>query len=95
MAAYVVLTRERMHDPTEFAVYSKMAPGAMIGHAATVLAAYGHHETVEGDDVEGVVIVEFPTFSEAKAWYESPAYTAARAHRFKGADYRCVIVEGL
>ena len=50
---------------------------------------------LEGPDVEGVVIVSFPTFEEARAWYDSPAYRAARAHRFKGADYRGVIVEGV
>jgi uncharacterized protein (DUF1330 family) len=95
MAAYVVLMREKMHDPAEFATYSKMAPGAMTGHAASVLAAYGRHETLEGEPVEGVVVISFPTYVEAKAWYDSPAYTAAREHRFKGADYRTVIVEGL
>jgi uncharacterized protein (DUF1330 family) len=42
-----------------------------------------------------VVIVEFPSIDAAKAWYESPAYREAREHRFKGADYRAVIVEGL
>jgi uncharacterized protein (DUF1330 family) len=42
-----------------------------------------------------VVIVEFPTFAEAKAWYDSPAYREVRRHRFLGSDYRAVIVEGV
>jgi uncharacterized protein (DUF1330 family) len=33
--------------------------------------------------------------AERTVWYESPAYQEARAHRFKGANYRAVIVEGL
>lgn len=45
--------------------------------------------------VEGVVILEFPTFDEAKAWYDSPAYREVRENRFRGADYRAVIVEGV
>jgi uncharacterized protein (DUF1330 family) len=45
--------------------------------------------------VEGVVIVEFPSFEQAKAWYESPAYRDAREYRFRGADYRALIVEGV
>ncbi len=45
--------------------------------------------------MEGVVILQFPTFEEAKAWYDSPAYREAREHRFAGADYRAVIVEGV
>jgi len=27
-------------------------------------------------------------------WYDSPAYWDLREHRFRGADYRAVIVEG-
>jgi uncharacterized protein (DUF1330 family) len=50
---------------------------------------------LEGPPVEGVVIAEFPTFEAAKAWYDSPAYTEVRQHRFKGAEYRVVIVEGV
>ena len=32
---------------------------------------------------------------EAKAWYDSPAYREAREHRFRGADYRAILFEGL
>jgi uncharacterized protein (DUF1330 family) len=39
--------------------------------------------------------MEFPSMQEAKAWYDSPAYREVREHRFKGAEYRGVIVEGL
>jgi len=30
-----------------------------------------------------------------KAWYESPAHREVREHRFRGADYRAVIVENV
>jgi len=39
-----------------------------------VLAAYGRYEVLEGSDLEGVVIVEFPSLEAAKDWYDSPAY---------------------
>jgi uncharacterized protein (DUF1330 family) len=41
------------------------------------------------------MMLEFPTFETAKAWHSNPAYQAASEHRFKGADYRTVIVEGV
>ena len=50
---------------------------------------------VEGPKVEGVVILKFPSIEAAKAWYDSPAYRTVREHRFRGAEYRGVIVEGL
>ena len=67
----------------------------MPGHAITPRALYGRQEVLEGEAVEGVAILEFPTFDEAKAWYDSPTYREVREHRYKGADYRAVIVQGV
>lgn len=95
MAAYIVFTREKMRDPEEFKVYSGKAGGTMAGHQLKPLAAYGKCETLEGAPIEGAVVLEFPSIEAAKAWYDSDAYRAAREHRFKSADYRCFITEGL
>ncbi len=59
----------------------------MQGHAIKKHALCGKFEVLEGAEVQGVVILEFPTVAEAKAYYESPAYREAREHRFKAADY--------
>ena len=45
--------------------------------------------------MEGVVILEIPSFEAAKAWYDNPAYREVREHRFRGSDYRAIIVEGV
>lgn len=95
MAAYVVFTRDRTTNAEELATYSKMAPAAMPGHNITPHVVYGPHEVLEGPPIEGMVIISFPSMDEAKAWYNSPAYTAAREHRIKGSDYRVVLVQGL
>lgn len=95
MAAYAVFIRECTRDDAELAAYTPKAAASMDGQPMTVLAAYGRQEVLEGPPVEGVVIVEFPSIEAAKTWYDSPAYREAREHRFRGADYRAVIVEGL
>jgi uncharacterized protein (DUF1330 family) len=95
MAVYIVFTRESTRNASELETYSQEVGATLAGHPITVLAAYGHHEVLEGPAVEGVVILEFPTFDEAKAWYDSPAYREVREHRFRGAEYRAVIVQGL
>jgi uncharacterized protein (DUF1330 family) len=95
MATYMVFTRESTKNAAELETYSEKVGPTLAGHPVTVLAAYGRHEVVEGPDVEGVVILEFPSFAAAKAWYDSPAYRAVREHRFRGAEYRAVIVEGV
>jgi uncharacterized protein (DUF1330 family) len=94
MPAYIVFTRESTRNASELAIYSEKVGDTLAGHPVTVRAAYGHHEVLEGPEVEGVVILEFPTFDEARAWYDSPAYHEVREHRFRGSDYRAVIVEG-
>ena len=95
MATYMVFTRESTRNPAELQSSSQKVGDTVTGHPVTVLAAYGRQEVVEGPEVEGVVILEFPSFEAAKAWYDGPAYREVREHRFRGASYRAVIVEGV
>jgi uncharacterized protein (DUF1330 family) len=95
MTAYVVYVRDRITDPEEFKKYEDSAPAASVGQPVTPLAFYGAVETLEGDKVDGAVILEFPTVNDAKAAYNSPLYQEALKHRLKGAVYRVFIVEGI
>lgn len=95
MAAYIVFIREQTLDHAELQAYWQKAPAAMEGQPIKPLAAYGRHVTLEGPEVEGVVIAEFPSLEEARAWYNSPAYQEAAQHRFRGAVYRGLIVDGV
>jgi uncharacterized protein (DUF1330 family) len=95
MPAYVIFIRERTTDKSELDAYAKLAPSSLEGLPVKFLAAYGRQEVLEGPVPEGVAIAEFPSMEEAKQWYESPAYQAAAKHRFKGATYRGLIVEGI
>ena len=95
MSAYVVFVRDRITDPEEFATYGKMAPLAREGHDMKALAFYGSVKTLEGNPVDGSVIIEFPTMAAAQAWYDSPLYQDALQHRLKGAEYRVFIIDGV
>ena len=95
MHAYAIFIRERIRDPKELETYTAKAAASLDGRSLKVLAAYGTCETLEGPEANGVVIVEFPSLAEAKAWYDGEAYRDARRHRFLGADYRAIFVEGL
>jgi uncharacterized protein (DUF1330 family) len=68
MPAYVVFMREKTLDQSELEAYWASVEATMDGRPLKVLAAYGKHQTLEGPEVEGVVIAEFPTLD----WYESP-----------------------
>jgi uncharacterized protein (DUF1330 family) len=95
MPAYMVFMREKTLDQSELEAYWEKVKGALDGRPIKALAAYGKHLTLEGAEVEGVVIAEFPTLEEARDWYYSPAYQDAAQHRHRGALYRGLIVEGL
>ena len=95
MSAYLLFIREKTIDQSELEAYWAKIRATMAGHPIKVLAAYGRHVTLEGSEVEGVVVAEFPSVEEARAWYDSPAYQEAAQHRFRGAAYRGLIVEGV
>ena len=86
MSAYVVFLRERTLDAGELDTYA---------NDLTPWAFYDDFEVLEGPTIEGGVILRFPDMQAARAWYHSPAYQAARAHRFKGAEYRVVLLDGI
>ena len=95
MSAYLVFTRLKTLDPAELAIYQQEVLPTLGTYNLKTLVAYGKQETLEGPAVEGLVIAEFPSATDAKAWYDSPGYASAREHRFKGAEYTCVLVEGV
>lgn len=87
-AANVIFIRDRTRDAGELKSYSPKASASLDGTRSPCSRSTGARRC------EGVVIVRFPSFAEAKAWYDSPAYRTARKHRLKGADYRAILVEG-
>lgn len=95
MSAYLIFIRDRVRDEAKLAEYAPLAQQSTAGHPLEPLAFYGPVETLEGAQADGVVLIKFPDMAAARAWYDSPAYTEARAHRHLGADYRVVIADGL
>ncbi len=96
MTAYVLFIREEaIRDHAAMKTYAGMNRESPPDPKLTPLAVYGAIEALEGAAPDGVVLLQFPTTEDAKAWYNSPGYQAAIPHRMKGADYRAFIVQGL
>jgi uncharacterized protein (DUF1330 family) len=95
MSAYVVFTRTKTIDQKELETYWAGIKTTMEGHPIEVLVAYGKHEVLEGDPIEGIVIAKFPNVKAAKDWYYSEAYQNVAKHRNMGAIYHGLIVEGV
>ena len=95
MSAYIVFIRTKTLDQKELETYWAGIRVTTKGHPIEILVAYGKHEVLEGDPVEGIVIAKFPTVNAAKDWYFSEAYQSVAKHRQKGAIYQGLIVEGV
>lgn len=93
MPALFIAIRERTRDAAEMQTYSAAARPTLAGRAFRMLARYENHEALEGPEAEAVLVMEFPSMADARAWYDSDDYRAALRHRNLGADYRVLLVE--
>lgn len=96
MPAYLIVYREGpVRDQAEVDEYHRQTRQMTGDFKLTPLVAYGAVQALEGTPPEAVIMLQFPTVEDARAWYENPIYQAALPHRLKSADYRSIIVEGL
>jgi len=81
-------------DPAAYAAYTKAAGEAMASFNPKLIASSGQYVDLEGEAHTRHVIFEFDSFADAKRFYESPAYQAAKALRAKAATGTFVLLEG-
>ena len=94
MAAYVIADVD-VTDPVKYEDYKKLTPGAIAKHGGRFIARGGQTATLEGNWRPGrVVIIEFPTYQQARDFYTSVEYTAARRARAGAATFRMIVVDG-
>ena len=95
MTAYVIVDIE-VADPEGYKQYVKLAPEAVKLYGGKYIARGGINETLEGDwQAKRLVILEFPSLEQAKAWLNSPEYAPARALRHQYARSNMVVIEGI
>ncbi|HLX28283.1 MAG TPA: DUF1330 domain-containing protein [Casimicrobiaceae bacterium] len=95
MVAYVINDME-VTDPQRLEEYKKLSPATVAQYGGRFLARGGHCETLEGTwSPRRLVILEFPSAEQAKAWIESPEYAAAKRQRQKASRSNIVLVEGV
>jgi uncharacterized protein (DUF1330 family) len=94
MPAYIIAV-VTVTKPEAYEGYRALAGAAVAKHGGRFLARGGKHEVLEGTfPGKRVVILEFPSFEQAKVFYDSAEYLAAREQRRSAADFNLLIVEG-
>jgi uncharacterized protein (DUF1330 family) len=92
---YWVSVYRTISDPEKLAAYNKLAAAAVRAEGGRTFAAGGRVVAREDGIAERTVLVEFDSFEEAVAAYESAAYREALAALSDGVERDFRIIEGL
>lgn len=94
MTAYLIVEIE-INDADSYAEYIRLVPPTITAFGGRYLARGGHAELLEGEDPpKRIVLLEFPSMDQAKAWLDGSEYRPARDIRHRAARTRMVLVEG-
>jgi uncharacterized protein (DUF1330 family) len=93
--AYVVVN-VAIRDPERYKDYIKAATPTVAAHGGRYLVRGWRAEKLEGDiAVNRIVVLEFPSYAQATAWYRSPEYREALAIRQSCATATLIVAEGM
>jgi uncharacterized protein (DUF1330 family) len=94
MTAYIV-SRVNIHDPDSITSYFGDAPETVEAHGSKYLARTNDLTQFEGDEqIDRMVILEFPDTKSANAWYNSQEYRPLRDQRWAAADAKIIMIPG-
>lgn len=83
-----------VRDPDTYAGYRDANAVAFAKYGARFLVRGGDYETREGAVRDRTVVIEFPSYEDALACFDSPEYQAAKAIRDPVATSDLVIIKG-
>ncbi|HEY4031920.1 MAG TPA: DUF1330 domain-containing protein [Caulobacteraceae bacterium] len=95
MSVFVISDVET-RDPGAMARYRVLAAESIAGHGGRYVVRGGRVETLEGGwTPHAIVVIEFDTADQARAWYASPEYAEALALSATALARRLILVEGV
>ncbi|MGA1579937.1 MAG: DUF1330 domain-containing protein [Luminiphilus sp.] len=95
MTAYIIV-EAIVHDPETFSAYAKKVPAIVAQFGGEYLVLGGPQQSLEGDwSHSRVVMHRWPSAEQAKAFWESDEYAAAKPLRAGTGEFRVILVEGV
>lgn len=95
MSAYVIV-QVSVTNPAKYDEYKPLAAAAVEKHGGKYIVRGGEAEDLEGKRPHArLVVLEFPSYAQAKAWYHSPEYQRAKAARMGAGDGVFTVVAGV
>lgn len=92
-----LIAEASVRDPAAYETYKALAQAAIAQYGGRYLVRGGDSEVLEGGWAKPprLVIVEFESPEQARRFYASPEYQAARAARLAAADMNMLVVAGV
>ncbi len=96
MSKAYVIAQATVTDPGQYEGYKALAGAAVAKYGGKYIVRGGATHLLEGDWAPPrLVILEFDSVEQAKRFYDSPEYRAAREQRQGAAAMDMLVVEGL
>jgi len=97
MAAAYLIVESQITDPEAFKRYMAAAPEVVKAFGGEYLVRGGKMAVLEGNwQPPRLTVLRYPSFDQARAMYDSPAYVQARSLRAGAtALFNMVLVEGV
>jgi uncharacterized protein (DUF1330 family) len=94
MPAYLI-ARVQVTDWERYRKYTQATPAAIEKYRGRFIVRGGETVSLEGPPETGrLVVIEFPSLGQAKAFYHSPEYSQAKKLREGAATGQFILVEG-
>ena len=95
MPALIIVDIE-VTDPVADEEYKRLASASIAAHGGRYLVRGGRSEVLDGDwTPRRLVVLEFDSMEQAKAWRASPEYAAAKQVRETCARSNMIVAEGV
>jgi uncharacterized protein (DUF1330 family) len=94
MSGYLLMNAD-LTDPAGYGEYKTAAAKVVADFGGRFLVRGGAMAPVEGDWHPRCVLIEFPSYDDALAFYRSDAYQAVRGIRHRCAESTVLMMQGL
>jgi uncharacterized protein (DUF1330 family) len=92
MPAYVI-GEAHVFNPAAMTGYGAMVMASVEKYGGRYLARGSRPEVLEGGPAHNILIIEFESPDDARRWYASPEYRAAKALRQGNSNLRLLLVD--
>ena len=94
--AYYLVADMSITDPELFAEFAEAVPATVQQYGGRYLIRGGELEVAQGDWTPNrLVVIEFESVDQAKAWYDSPEYEGPKQTLARSSKSNFVFIEGV